>query len=160
MKIKLWMFPLLGIYLFLVSATSIEKIHRPTDEIQVANVMPVSATTVQTQKPNIFKRILYKLFVQKESADGTKADRLASTSLGLGIAAFGAILFGFAIPFFFIASIPLGIAAMITGRSALKQGTTRLGAAKTGRALGLGALITIGLLVTMVILVLATGDFS
>jgi len=160
MKIRLWLFPLLGIYLFLVSATSVEKIQKPMGEIQVAASVPVSATTVQTQKLNIFQRILNKLLMRKDKADVTKAGNLASTSLGLGIAACAAILLGFAVPYIFFASIPLGIAAMITGGSAVRQGTTKVGKAKTGKGLGLGALITMGVLLIMATILITSIDWN
>jgi hypothetical protein len=71
--------------------------------------------------------------------DLTEADRLAKTSLTIGIIALVLAL----IPFFFtwLAAIPLGIIAISKGSKARKMGSTKT----TGKTLGIVALVILGL---------------
>lgn len=146
MKIIYSLFPFLGIYLFLISAIYIERKENPKPgEAQVAAVISMNANIV-TPKLNFFQKLSLKLFIRKnEQAETTKADKLALTSLILGIGAFSFFFLGYGFPFLFVGVIPLAIAAFITGRSAVKQGTTRVGIAKTGKGLGIVAIILLAL---------------
>lgn len=85
MKMIYSLFPLVGFYLFLISATCIERKENPKPgEAQVAAVMPMTANR---RRPtlNFFQKLSLKLFVTKnEQTETTKADKLASTSLILG----------------------------------------------------------------------------
>jgi len=94
-----------------------------------------------------------------KSAHGVNADKLASTSLLLGIFSWGFLLLGLAVPFVILLSIPTGIAAMITGGSAVRNKTSQMGKARMGKGLGLGALITFALLLIIAAIIIASADF-
>lgn len=87
--------------------------------------------------------------------DEVKADKLADTSLAFGIAACAFLVLGLFVPYVILAAIPAGITAMITGGSALRNGTVKVGKAKTGKALGLGALIAFAVLLLLAVVALA-----
>ena len=157
MKLKLWLFPLFGIYLLLVSATTIKIEEKSVPvETQLSAVMPATAHSVKVHKLNFFQKLVFKLFVSKnKQSDTEKADKLASTSLGLGLGAFAILILGLFVPYVILGTVPLGIAAMITGSSALRGGTSQTGKAKTGKAFGLGSLITLGVLLILAAIVIA-----
>ena len=164
MKIKLVLFPLLGIYLLLISATAIE-IKDTTASVnnQVTTTIPAASTEVKFKKLNFFQRVIFKIFVRKDKLiDEGKGDNLASTSLSLGIGTWITLLLGLAVPYVILASVPLAIAAMITGKSALNNGTSKEGRAKTGRGLGLGGLITFAVLLIIAAIVVSSwsGDWN
>lgn len=61
-------------------------------------------------------------------------------------------------PYVILAAIPAGITTMVTGKSALRQGTSKEGAAKTGKALGLGVLLAFAVaLIAAVIFIYSWG---
>ena len=137
--------------MLLISATCIEK-----RDTSIVNKQTLTITNnnnyklVKVHKLNFFQRLIVKLLIKKKRlAEGTKADRLASTSLLLGIGACAFILLGLFIPYIILASIPTGIAAMITGSSAIRKKTSLEGKARTGKGLGLGALIAFGLILIL-----------
>lgn len=162
MKLRICLFPLLVICLFLVSATSVEKKDTSTgSELQVTTASPATSKVVKVPKLNFIQRLMLKLFVRKEKQPASlKADRLAATSLSLGIAAWAVFILGLAAPILIFASIPLGIAAMITGSSAIKQGTPHKGKAKTGKGLGLGAMITLAVLLIIAAIAVSAMSFD
>ncbi len=162
MKTQLCLFPLLGIYLFLISAACIErKENQMPVQNQVVAEMPIAANQVTTYRLNFFQRLMLKLFVKKEKqVDESKADKLAVTSLFLGIGAWALFLSALAAPVLAVVSIPLAIGAMITGSSAIRQGTSKAGKAKTGKGLGLGALITIAVLTIIGAIFIAGGGLD
>ncbi len=88
-------------------------------------------------------------------ADISKADNLANTSLGFGVAAMLLMVLGFFVPFVILATIPAAIVAMITGGAALRRGTKNIGKAKTGKAFGLGALIAFGVLLIVAAIIVS-----
>jgi hypothetical protein len=63
---------------------------------------------------------------------------------------------GLLIPYVFLASVPASIAAMITGSSAVRNKTSFVGKAKTGKALGLGVLIAIGVLFLALVILISS----
>ena len=143
MKISFRIFPILAIYMLLVSATCIEKIDTSIvnrENITITNHK--NSNALKVHKLNFFQRLIVKIFLKKNKlADGTRADKLASTSLLLGVGACAFLLLGLFIPYVILISIPAGIAAMITGGSAIRNKTSLVGKARTGKGLGLGALI-------------------
>lgn len=161
MKLKLWLFPLFGIYLLLISATTIKTEDKSAPaENQVSTVIPSASDMVNAHKLNFFQRLALKIFVRKhKDGDVSKADKLASTSLGLGIGACALLILGMFVPYLILASIPLGIAAMITGAGAVRGGTSKIVKAKTGKALGLGALITFGVLLILAAIVISSSNW-
>ena len=58
-------------------------------------------------------------------------------------------------PYVILAAIPAAITAMITGGSALRNGTAKVGKAKTGKALGLGARIAFAVLLLVAVVAIA-----
>lgn len=156
MKLKLWLLPFLSIYLLLISATSIKV------EPQVAvndNKVPVvapSSTSVKEHKLNFFERLILKLALKKyKVADPAKADKQANASLIFGIVGASLLVIGSFVPYVGILCLPAAIAAMIIGGSALRGGTQKVGAAKTGKGLGLGTLIAFGVLLLIAALIVA-----
>lgn len=158
MKLRLQIFPLLGIYFLLISATCIERTDTSIvnkQNITIANQK--NSRLLKVHKLNFFQRLIVKFFIKKDRlADGSKADNQASTSLWLGIGACAFILLGLFVPYVILASLPTGIAAMITGGSALRNKTSLVGKARTGKALGLGALITFGVLLILAAIVVSS----
>ena len=161
MKLRLQIFPMLGIYMLLISATHIVK--KDTATVTTQNIIITghhNSNLLKVHKLNFFQRLIVKLYLIKNKlANGTKADNLASTSLLLGIVACGFILFGLFIPYAILATIPTGIAAMITGGSAIRNKTSLVGKARTGKGLGLGALIAFGILLILAAIVLSSAGF-
>lgn len=162
MKAKFWLFPLVGIYFFLISATSF-KIKKNQIPIQneVAAELPTVATKVTTHRFNFFQKLVFKILVKKEEQiDNAKADNLAGTSLALGIGTWAFYLFALAVPILAVVSIPMAIGAMITGSSAIRSGTTKAGKAKIGKGLGLASIITIAVLSIVGLIFIASGGFN
>ena len=116
----------------------------------------VHATHVKAHKLNFFQRLALKYYLKKNKLkNDINADKLASTSLVLGISACGAIVLGLFIPYLILAAIPLGITAMVTGGSAERNHTQLIGKARTGKGLGLGALIAFAVILVIAVIVLA-----
>lgn len=158
MNVKLKIIPILGIYILLISANCIIKKDSTVDNRQNITITNNSSSHFQkAHKLNFFQRLGLKLLLRKNRRlNGPNADKLASTSLWLGIGACGFILLGLFIPFIILFSVPAGIAAMITGGSAIRNKTSLVGKAKTGKGLGLGALIAFGLIILIAAIVIAS----
>ena len=148
---------LLSLSVLLTSAVCIEKVSTPLAPAHVAGISNSgSFHSIKKRKLNFFQRWALRILMKKyKSANGVNADKLASTSLLLGIISCGSILLGLFVPFVILFSIPTGIFAMITGGSAVRNKTSQIGKAKTGKALGLGALITFALLLIIAAIVLS-----
>ena len=158
MKVTLKLFMLLGMYVFLTSSVCIEK-REPLLNATQSNAM----TGIQEfnlhkrHKLTFFKRLALKLLLKKYKLNkSVNADKLASTSLLLGILACGFLLLGMLLPYFILATIPAGIAAMITGGSAVRNKTSLVGKAKTGKGLGLGAIIGFAFLLLLAVIIIAS----
>lgn len=158
MKFKLLLFALMG-FCFL-STTSMSVVKPGTSSTNVQPVEKVKPATVhKAHKLNFLQRLVLKYYLKKNTATMEDADKQASTSLLLGVIACGAILLGLVIPYLILASIPAGVAAMITGGSAIRNKTSQVTKAKTGKALGLAAIITFGALILIAIAALAGGAY-
>lgn len=142
---------LLIVFLLLYSASA-SAAFIPSDSLSVAGSAGAMAAHQPelkklAKKPTFFQRIALRIALKRYSkhhkrVDIEKADQLASTALTLGIVALACAL----IPFYTIlAAIPLGIIAMSTGRTALKNNTTKESNARLGKSFGLAALIVAGL---------------
>jgi hypothetical protein len=115
----------------------------------------------KTHRLNFFQRMLVRHYLRKHAIkNSANPDKLASTSLTLGIIACGCLLLGLFVPGVIFATIPAGIAAMITGGAAVRQKTSAEGKARTGKGLGLGALITVGLILLLAAIVIAAWEFE
>ena len=149
---------LLSLSFLLTSAVCIEKTSSPVAPAQVEGISnPGTIHSTKTRKLNFFQRWALRILMKKyKSGHGVNADKLASTSLLLGIFSCGFLLLGLFVPFVILFSIPTGIAAMITGGSAVRNKTSQMGKAKTGKALGLGALITFALLLIIAAIVISS----
>ncbi len=155
MKFKLLLFALMGFCFLSTTSMSVIKPGISTTNVQqVEKVKPA-----KVHKLNFLQRVVLKYYLKKNNATLVDADKLASTSLFLGIAACGAIVLGLFIPYLILAAIPAGVAAMITGGSAIRNKTSQVTKAKTGKALGLAAIITFGALIIVVIAALSGGVF-
>lgn len=137
------------------TSTTEPLLNTPVTETTAAN--PLAASTVGQHKLNFFERVIQKLGIKKyRVADTEKADRRAKSSLIFGIVAAGTLLLGFVAPILFLLTIPAGLVAILNGSSALNSETTLTAKAKTGKALGIGALI--GLVVLVVVAVIAVAS--
>lgn len=157
MRIQLKMLPLLCVYLMLISATSIKIAGTPG--LHPQNNMAITLRNDDVMKVhglNFFQRLLVKYVLKRSKRSDVRADSLASTSLWLGVSACGLLLLGLFIPYIILASVPVAIAAMITGGSALRNKTSLIGKARTGKALGLGALIAFGVILLAAAIILAS----
>jgi hypothetical protein len=161
MKLKLWLIPLFSVYFLFTSATTSKtEIKSAPADSQASTIIPSTSNSVKAHTLNFFQRLALKIFVRKhKEGDVSKADKLASTSLALGIGTFVALLLGAVVPYLILATIPLGIAAMVTGSTAVKGGTSKVGKAKTGKALGLGGLITFAVLAILATIALSSSDW-
>ncbi len=158
MKSILRIASVLGIYTLLVSAMCIE---RPvTSLVNKQNIIIPNypnSKFLKTHKLNFFQRLMVKILAKKNKlVKSANADKLASTSLLLGIGACAFLVLGLFIPYVILATLPAGIAAMITGGSAIRNRTTLVGKAKTGKGLGLGALIAFGVVFIVVAIAVAS----
>ena len=158
MKLILRVFPIVAIYMLLISAT-----HMKRADTSNVNKQSITITNqknhkaLRVHKLNFFERLIVKvLIIKNKLKDGINADKLASTSLLLGVGACAFILSGLFVPYLILAAVPAGIAAMITGGSAVRNNTSLVGKARTGKALGLGALIAFGLLLILAAIVLSS----
>ena len=156
MKAKLWILPVVCMYLLLISAstTSIK-----TDSVSAAKQVvvetPAANSAAKAQKLNFFQRAMLKHVSKKYKLDDTdtiKADQQARTSLILGLTAVALLVIGLFVPIVTLASVPAAVVAMVMGGAALRGGTKYVGQAKNGKGLGLGALIAFGVLVIAVVL--------
>jgi hypothetical protein len=151
--------PLLFISLFSMSATSV-KIQPSVISSSHPTVTEVTSvtTSVKKSKLNFVEKLLLKYVLKKfkKAEDTAKADRQAKTALSFGIAAMAFLLLGLVVPVVIFGTLPLGIIAMATGSSALKGGTTEEGKARTGKSLGLGALIAFGVLLLAAVILVAS----
>ncbi len=165
MKFKLWLFPAMCIYCLLISATSIPVSPKlsPVESKYKSEIISGSKTVSPPTRLNFFQRLIVKLLVKKykkaHRADMSKADNLANVSLISGSAAAIFMVLGLFIPYVIFATIPAGIIAMITGGAAVRRGTKKIGTAKTGKALGLGALIAFAVLLIVAAIALSNSDW-
>ncbi|MEO7121027.1 MAG: hypothetical protein ABIY62_08020 [Ginsengibacter sp.] len=157
MRLILRLLPALATYMLLVSATCVIK--KDASVVSTQNITITShhnSNLLKARKLNFFQRLMVKYLFKKKLKDISSADKQASTSLVLGIAACGFLLFGLFVPYLVFASVPAAIIAMVTGGSALRHKTTLVGNARTGKGLGLGALIAFGVLLIAAAIVLAS----
>jgi hypothetical protein len=158
MKSTIWLIPMVCIYFLLISATSI-KVETASVSVDNQAIMeaPLAVNPLKTSKLNFFQRTLLKFALKKSlKADSDKGDSQAKTALAFGIAACGLLLLGLFVPYVIFACLPAAIVAMVMGGSAIRNDTNFEGKARTGKALGLGALIAFGvILIAAVILVAA-----
>jgi hypothetical protein len=142
---------LLPIAVLLLSAKTAEK--TPVLAPSPSQSLHISSAVSNHHQHGFFQRLMQKLFLKEkyERKDVSDGDKLARTSLAFGIATVASLVIGVAVPIVLLATIPLGIVAMITGHKALKQGTTQVSKAKVGKLLGLGSIIT-----GIIILIIAT----
>jgi len=152
---------LISLTVLLTSAVCIEKTSSPLAPAPIEGISNSGAVhSTKARKLNFFQRWALRILMKKyKSAHGVNADKLASTSLLLGIFSCGFLLLGFVVPFVFLLSVPAGIAAMITGGSAVRNNTSQMGKAKTGKALGLGALITFALFLIIAAIVISSAGW-
>ena len=152
---------LISLTVLLTSAVCIEKTSSPLAPAPIEGISNSGAVhSTKAHKLNFFQRWALRILMKKyKSAHGVNADKLASTSLLLGIFSWGFLLLGLAVPFVILLSIPTGIAAMITGGSAVRNKTSQMGKARMGKGLGLGALITFALLLIIAAIIIASADF-
>ena len=157
MQLVLHIVSFMSIYILMVSATVAKKEATIADRQNIIIPGHSSSSGVKVYKLNFFQRIMVKFLLKdKKLKKSLNADKLASTSLWLGIAACAFILLALLLPYLIFASLPAAISAITTGRSALRNKTSLLRKAKTGKALGLGALIVFGLVLVIVLTILAT----
>ncbi len=149
---------LLSLAVLLTSAVSIQNTSSPVAPAPIEGISNSGAVhSTKAHKLNFFQRWALRILMKKyKSAHGVNADKLASTSLLLGIFSCGFLLLGLFVPYVILLSIPSGIAAMITGGSAVRNKTSQMGKARTGKALGLGALITFALLLLIAAIVISS----
>ncbi|MEP7253770.1 MAG: hypothetical protein ABI683_15360 [Ginsengibacter sp.] len=155
MKLITRLLPILGMYIILTSSVCIVKPIVPVANGETITA-PGKVIKLKKHKLNFFQRFIVKLYLKKHKLlEDNQADKLASTSLWLGIGACAALLLGLFIPYIILAAIPLGIAAMITGGAAIRDKTSLVGKARTGKGLGLGALIAFGVLLIAALIIVA-----
>jgi len=150
-----------GIYILLISAAPVLK--RDTSKIYQQNItLPIhNSNSLKFHKLNFFQRLIVKFYFGKHKLQkDIKANKLASVSLWLGIGACGLICLSLLFPYFIFLSLPAGIAAMITGHSAIRNKTSFTGKARMGRALGLLAVIIFAVLFVIVLYILAASGGS
>ena len=165
MKFKLWQFPAICIYCLLISATPTKVSPKfVVVESEIKSGISPSSDTISSTKLNFFQKLMVKRFVKKYNkayrAVSDKADKQANTSLTSGILACGFLVIGLFVPYVILATIPAAIVAMITGSGAIRRGTQNIGKAKTGKGLGLGALIAFGVLLIAAVIIVASWDWG
>ena len=157
MRLRLWIFPMLCIYLFLISATPIVK--RDSSKINKHSITLTyhnNPNLLKFHKLNFFQRLIVKFYLKKNKLQNdTNADKLASASLWLGIGACVLILVSLLFPYLIFLALPAGIVAIITGNSALHNKTSSVRKARMGKAFGLAAIIVFAALLFVVALILA-----
>lgn len=157
MRLRIYIVPVIGIYMLLVSATIVQKdttiAHKQNITINSVN----GAHILKAYKLNFFQRTMVKFLLKnKKLKKNIDANKLASASLLLGIAACALLLLSLLIPYLIVATLPAAIAAITTGGSAVRNKTSFVRKAKTGKALGFGALIVFGVILILVVIILAT----
>jgi 4-amino-4-deoxy-L-arabinose transferase-like glycosyltransferase len=157
MKSKLRLLPLFVIYLLLISASHV--VIKDTVTVNNQNIM-VSGhhklNSFKEGKRNFLQRLALKIFYSKKIRKATNADKLASASLWLGIGACFLLLLSLFVPYALLVSTPAGIAAMITGKSALNHKTSLVKKVRIGKRLGKVVLILFCILLLIVVLIIAT----
>lgn len=148
-------------YLLLISASHVIKT-TPLNEAPALTTTTVNAPhSRKAHKLNFVQRFILKAYLKRHKLeDLNQADRLASSSLVLGISACGVLLLGLFVPYIILLTLPAGIAAMITGGAAIRKKTSLEGKARTGKGLGLGALIAFGLLILLAAILLTAFVYS
>ncbi len=155
MRLMLYIVPFIGIYMSIVSATIVQKDTTIANKQKITMTERSSAQVLKAYKLNFFQRIIMKLLLRnKKLKKNIDADKLAAASLWFGISACAFILLALFIPYLIFAVLPAAIAAMITGGASMRNKTSLLRKAKTGKALGLGALIVFGILLLIVVSIL------
>ena len=164
MRLRIRIFPILFIYLFLISAIPI--VRRDSSKINKHSITLTYHNNSNLQKfhkLNFFQRLIVKFYLKRNKLQNvTRADKLASASLWLGLGACGLVLFGFLFRYLsFLAlpvllALPVGIVAIITGNTALRNKTSSVRKARMGKAFGLVAIIVFAALVLVIALILAT----
>jgi hypothetical protein len=148
MKILTLLFSLTATWILLTSASSKPLPSTPLDSSATHIATPRTLANLSApKKMGFFKRLVWNRYVKKfrkyeaQTGDPVKADKLAKSSLILGIISV-ALLF---IPWYtLLLIVPLSIIAMSNGREALIMGTTKGSAARTGKTMGLISLIGLG----------------
>ena len=162
MRLMPQIFPMLCMCLFLISATPIIK--RDSSRIDKHSITLTyhnNSNLLKFHKLNFFQRLMVKFYLKKNKMrNGIKADKLASASLWLGIGACLLILFGFLFPYLILLALPVGIVAMITGNSALRNKTSSVKKARMGKEFGLAAIIVFAALLFLVALILVSSGGS
>ena len=145
--------------MLIVSATIMQKGTTIANKQNITITERSSAHVIKAHKLNFFQRTILKFLLRNKKLEkNIDADKLAIASLWLGIAACGFILLALFIPYLILAVLPAAIAAMITGGAAVRNKTSLIRKARTGKALGLGALIFFGLLLLIVLFILGMGS--
>ncbi|HUZ58203.1 MAG TPA: hypothetical protein VMU83_05425 [Hanamia sp.] len=162
MRLRFQILPMLCIYLILISATPIlkrdlSKISKHTITLSDHN----NPNLLKFHKLNFFQILIVKFYLTKNKLqNGIKADKLASASLVLGIGACGLIFLSLLFPYSILLALPVGIAAMITGHSAIRNKTSFVGKARMGKILGFAAVIIFAALLVLVALILISSGGS
>jgi|SRR6185437_1077983 len=157
MRLRLYIVPVIGIYMLLVSATVIQKDTTIAHKQNITINAVGGVNVLKAYRLNFFQRIMVKFLLKnKKLKKNIDADKLASASLLLGVAACALLLLSLLIPYLFIAVLPAAILAIATGGSAVRNKTSFMRKAKTGKALGLGALIVFGVILVIVVIILST----
>ena len=157
MRLRLYIVPVVGIYMLLVSATIVQKDTTIAHKQNITIKAVSGAHAFKAYKLNFFQRIIVKFLLKnKKLKKNIDADKLASVSFLLGIAACAFLLLSLFIPYLIVAALPAAIAAITMGGSAVRNNTSLVRKAKTGKALGLGALILFGIILIIVVAILAT----
>ncbi|WP_207497130.1 hypothetical protein [Aridibaculum aurantiacum] len=119
--------------------------------------LDVTPTTISSndQHRSLVQR-LFDLFKKKNnSQDVERANRKAGTSVVLGVFALVSLGVMFLLPLAGFASLPLGILAITTGTSAIREGATDVRNARMGRTLGTISLILCGVAIVLLLAVIA-----
>ncbi len=150
-------------FLPLLVSASVKPVLKDSTVVSMVAAKKISTFTepspLKPLKIGFLKRILLNRYINKfktyqlRTADPIKADKMARASLFLGISAV-ALLF---IPWYtLILVIPLGILAIVYGKQAIKNGTTKETMAKIGKGFGIGALIGFGVELIIAAIIIAS----
>lgn len=141
---------LLVLFIFpLISARSVVYSSVVSERPVYSEVIPGNTNSDikrKTVKLGFFKRMLLRMYMKKLQkrhflpGDHAAADSKATASLWLGIAA---IVFLFIPTYTIFLVIPLGIMAIVFGKQALSDGTSKELSARLGKGFGIGALIAL-----------------
>lgn len=142
------LFTILLICLFFASPASFTPLKTVNASDTTFSIRSIAETpiSVKAKRIRFFQKIALRIAIRKWNKqhkiyDATKADKMASASLWLGIAA---IVFAIIPWYTILVAIPLGILAMIFGNKAKNAGTTKTSSASIGKSFGLAALIVVG----------------